>query len=132
LVFPLIGLGANVLRFLPFLKQTGEHVDYELYKNTGDWNIRRMFADIPNTGFHSYLYCLKQLYGFNRKNRLGEIAVPVLIVHGTKDSLVPYENSVEVAKKIKNSKFVTIEGANHILILNNFEETARAIEKFLI
>lgn len=130
-VFPLIALGAYVIKFFPFLKLTGEHVDYELYKNTGDWNIRRMFADIPNTGFHTYLYCLKQLYGFNRENRLGEIATPVLILHGTKDTVVPHKNSAEVAKKIKNSKFVTMEGAGHILVLNNFEETARAIGDFL-
>jgi len=131
LVSPLISLGAGIMGVFSFLKQTGGHIDYELYKNTGDWNIRRMFADIPNTGFHTYLYCLKQLYGFNRENRLGEIAVPTLIVHGAKDTVVPHKNSAEMAKKIKNSKFVTIEGTNHILVLNNFEETARAIGDFL-
>ncbi len=44
---------------------------------------------------------------------------PILIVHGTNDSLVPYEQSVRMIKKLKavakkNPELITFEGAGHM------------------
>ncbi len=131
ILFPFVGWCTGILGLFPFLKRVGGHLDYARYKNTGDWNVRRIFADVSNTGLHAYFYCLKQLYGFNRENRLEEIHVPTLIIHGTKDSMVPYQHSVEATKKIAGAKLIILQNANHILILNNFPEVAQAIGDFI-
>jgi pimeloyl-ACP methyl ester carboxylesterase len=51
-------------------------------------------------------------------------------VHGKKDSIFPVENSILMAEKIKNSKLVLLEKADHIVVLNNFIEVSDAIEEF--
>ena len=71
---------------LPLRLKVGNHVDYSHYKNTGDWNIRRMFADIKNTGLRPYIYAVEQSFHFDHSAFLPEINVPVLIIHGKKDT----------------------------------------------
>ena len=47
-----------------------------------------------------------------------KIVCPVLIVHGTKDPLVPYNNAEYLRKKLEHNpsiKLVSIEGANHFI-----------------
>jgi pimeloyl-ACP methyl ester carboxylesterase len=131
ITFPIIVLVSYIARIFPVFKHKGRHIDYDRYRNTGDWNLRRMFADIPNTGLHVYLYCLRQLYGFDYRNRLKDIGVPVLIIHGKRDTLVPYQHSIDFAKEIQGSRLVILDEANHILILNNFEEVAKSITDFV-
>lgn len=52
-------------------------------------------------------------------SRAAEIKVPVLLVHGTVDVQVPYDQSVDMDKALKaagkNHRFVTLEGGDHQL-----------------
>jgi pimeloyl-ACP methyl ester carboxylesterase/DNA-binding SARP family transcriptional activator len=48
--------------------------------------------------------------------RLGEVSVPTLIMHLRDDSVVPYRQGRELAKGIPNARFVTLEGANHLVL----------------
>lgn len=132
ILFPFIGWFIGILGLFPFQKKVGKHLDYARYKNTGDWNFKRIFADVSNTGLRVYLYSLKHLYGFNRESRLGEIRVPALIIHGAKDSMVPYQHSVVATQKISGGKLIVLPEANHILVLNNFPEVSKAIADFLL
>lgn len=116
---------------LPFLPRPGRHIDYSKYKDTGDWNIRRMFADIGNTGLRPYLYGTLQLYENDFEAILKKIKIPTLIIHGEKDTIIPAGGSKIISEKIKNSKLVFLPGANHILVLNNFSEVSVEISKFL-
>ena len=117
--------------FLPRRSDTGTHVDYTQYKNTGDWNIRRMFADIKNTGLRPFIYAIEQSFRFDCSTYLPDIDIPVLIIHGKKDTIFPVQNAISMAEKIKNSRLILLENANHILVLNNFEDVREAIEHFL-
>jgi len=60
-----------------------------------------------------------------------EIAAPTLVAHGDADRIVPYENGLELARRIPVSKFVPFEGAGHLLFLESPEDFNRAVEKFL-
>jgi pimeloyl-ACP methyl ester carboxylesterase len=42
-----------------------------------------------------------------------EIKIPVLIVHGTEDQVIPIQNSRELEKLFDNCKLVEIQGADH-------------------
>ena len=121
----------KVFSLIPFFSRIGSHVDYSQYKNTGDWNIRRMFADINNTGLRVFMYCLKQLYQYNPESFLDTIDVPVLIMHGKIDTIFPVKNSLITAERIKSSKLIILNDTDHIMVLNNFPEVSQAIENFI-
>lgn len=116
---------------LPFSGKPGSHIDYSKYKNTGDWNIPRMIADIGNTSIRVYLYCTKQSYEFDREDMLHQIAIPVLMIHGKNDTVFPQKISALMAKKIKNSTFMLLDNTDHIVVLNNVAEISQAIEGFV-
>jgi pimeloyl-ACP methyl ester carboxylesterase len=42
------------------------------------------------------------------------IAKPTLIVHGTEDRVVPYQNGELLARTIRGSKLVTLKGCGHL------------------
>lgn len=64
-------------------------------------------------------------------NRLKEIKVPVLIVHGTKDTLVPQEASQEAHVRIHGSRLYWVDGAGHWPQRDNPKEFNRAVVRFL-
>jgi pimeloyl-ACP methyl ester carboxylesterase len=49
------------------------------------------------------------------KGRLGEIAVPFLVVHGTADPLFPHPHGAALAAAVPGARLVTIEGGGHEL-----------------
>ena len=64
--------------------------------------------------------------------RLAAIKVPVTIVHGTKDNLVPFANVAFMKKHLTGAKAMdvtVIEGQNHFLPWNSREQVTAAIAK---
>jgi 3-oxoadipate enol-lactonase len=109
----------------------GGHTDYSKYPNSGDWNIPRMIADTRNTGMKAYLHCTRQSCDFDRLDLLDRIAVPVLVIHGKKDTIFPVNNSIEMVKRIKGAKLVLLDNAQHAAQQVVMGEAARAIVEFL-
>jgi pimeloyl-ACP methyl ester carboxylesterase/DNA-binding SARP family transcriptional activator len=50
------------------------------------------------------------------KHRLADVSVNTLIMHVKDDAVVPYRLGRELAKGIPNARFVTLEGANHLVL----------------
>ncbi|MBU8772629.1 alpha/beta fold hydrolase [Cytobacillus oceanisediminis] len=46
-------------------------------------------------------------------DRMDEISVPVLIIHGTEDPALPYEHGLALKKAIPYSELVTLDGTGH-------------------
>lgn len=122
---------AGLFSFFPFHPKKGIHIDYSKYPNTGDWSPRRLKADITNTGIRIYLYCLKQLLKSYRKSSWEGLKMPILIVHGKKDTISPVENAIAISSLIDGSKLILLDNANHIIVINNFDEVSEAIDKFV-
>jgi glycosyltransferase involved in cell wall biosynthesis/pimeloyl-ACP methyl ester carboxylesterase len=127
---PLLKL-ARIFDLLPFSADAKRHIDYNKYINTGDWNLRRSLVDIRETGLRAYFYSTSQSYKFNREKFLSEIKIPVLLMHGKKDTIFPVNNSLIMEKKIKNSELILLNNADHIIVLNNFTEVSEAIDNFV-
>jgi pimeloyl-ACP methyl ester carboxylesterase len=51
----------------------------------------------------------------DRTERLRELRVPTVVIHGTEDPLVPFRGGVATARAIPNSEFVAIPGMGHDL-----------------
>src|SRR5918911_4306302 len=47
------------------------------------------------------------------RERLGEVSVPTLVVHGTEDPMYPYGNAVALAKEIPGAQLLALEWVGH-------------------
>ena len=66
----------------------------------------------------------------NFTSRLGEIHVPTLILHGTRDRLAPYQLAEAMREGIKGSQLVTF-GGGHLFFLLRAKQFITAIVAFL-
>ena len=60
-----------------------------------------------------------------------KITAPTLIIHGTDDSVVPYQYAVQASQTIPNAELVTVEGGEHRIDERFAITAAPAIQKFL-
>lgn len=69
--------------------------------------------------------------GFAVLDRLGEIRVPTLVLHGTEDRTVPYASGVQLSERIPGARLVTFEGAGHGYVTDSTEASNQAVLDFL-
>lgn len=62
-----------------------------------------------------------------REEMLGKLEVPVLVIHGTEDPLIPIIGGELTAKAVPGAEFIAIEGMGHEL----FSPSARIIEDMI-
>ncbi|MDB5266361.1 MAG: hypothetical protein JWN89_176 [Parcubacteria group bacterium] len=117
--------------FLAHIDRRGGHIDYKAHPQKGDWDIRAGIQDIRNTGLRVYLYSLEQSLGGDYTSFLKEIKIPILLIHGRKDGYFPLKNSILMNRAIPHSQIKIIEGADHIIVKNNFLEVAAFIKDFV-
>lgn len=84
----------------------------------------------PQTG-ESYGRQLQAILGHDVTQRLGEIHVPTLVVHGDYDPLVPVGNGKYLAEHIPNARLIIYPNTGHITIVERAEEYNRDVLTFL-
>jgi pimeloyl-ACP methyl ester carboxylesterase len=90
--------------------------------------IKRMLrVPISNEAFMRQLNAITE---FDTYERLAQIKVPTLILHGKRDILIPPENGSILAKAIPNAKLVYFENSAHELI-EEMEKVISVILDFL-
>lgn len=62
---------------------------------------------------------------------LEQISTPTLLIHGTRDSAVPYEVARISAATIDGAELVTIEGGTHFIVGTHRDILAQRLEAFL-
>ena len=128
---PILTVITGIVSFLPFNPKPCGHVDYRKHIGSTDWDVKRIFADIKNTGLHAQFYGLRQSFSPEQEYALEKINTPTLVIHGEKDTMVPLKNPTMMSEKIKNSKFVCIPNANHNTVHNHVKEMSEAMENFI-
>jgi pimeloyl-ACP methyl ester carboxylesterase len=78
-----------------------------------------------------YLAQLQVAFSFNTADKLGEIQNETLVITGDKDTVVPMQNSVNLAEKLPNAKLKIIENGSHMFFVENADEFNRAVKEFL-
>jgi len=68
---------------------------------------------------------------FDVSGRLDGIQVPILILHGTDDRVVPIENGELLAEGLPNAEFHRLEGAPHLLFIERADEVNEHLTEFL-
>jgi pimeloyl-ACP methyl ester carboxylesterase len=61
------------------------------------------------------------------RHRLGDLAAPTLVVHGTADPLFPIEHGIALADEIPAAQLLRLEGAGHGLEAADHATVARAV-----
>jgi len=92
-----------------------------------DLEVRRRNFPTPM----GYTGQLAGIFGWTSFDRLKEIRVPTLIVHGESDQLVPPENARILQHQIRGSRLVMLPRASHIFTSDQPELAHRAILEFL-
>jgi pimeloyl-ACP methyl ester carboxylesterase len=65
----------------------------------------------------------------SRKERLGQVKIPTLVIHGTVDPLVRPEGGKDTAASISGAKLLMIEGMGHALPIPMWPQIIDAIDK---
>ena len=93
---------------------------------------KKRLADLDRTGqlFMNDTFCIgHQLIGemevIRPDRELEYVNQPVTIVHGDRDSMVPYKVTAEVCRQMRNVEFVTLSGADHGYMQYGDEEGQR-------
>ena len=61
--------------------------------------------------------------------KVGRLAVPLLVIHGTADPLFPYPHGAALAEAVPGATLVTIEGGGHELHENDWDQMLDAIAR---
>lgn len=64
-------------------------------------------------------------------DKLDKVKCPTLLIWGTADAAVPYEDAVELEKSIKDAGLVTYEGATHYAYLERLQQTINVLKSFI-
>jgi pimeloyl-ACP methyl ester carboxylesterase len=67
------------------------------------------------------------LGGDEGDRRIADLQVPLLVIHGTADPLLPYPHGVALADEVPGATLVTIEGGGHELHENDWDQILDAI-----
>ncbi|MBI4448205.1 alpha/beta fold hydrolase [Candidatus Woesearchaeota archaeon] len=71
------------------------------------------FIEIGKSKFKIGKKLVSEIKRLHPWKELQKISIPILFIHGDKDAVVPYEDSVKYSKLLKNSRLETISGAGH-------------------
>ncbi len=78
-----------------------------------------------------YLAQLQAAFTLDTEAKLGAIESETLVITGDQDSVVPSENSINLADKIRGAKLEIIENGSHLFFIENADEFNRAVQEFL-
>ncbi len=61
--------------------------------------------------------------------RLGEIVVPTLVIHGTLDEMLPVQNGYMIAERIPDARLEIFEGVGHLFFWEEPKRSARLVRE---
>ncbi len=59
------------------------------------------------------------------------VRVPVLVIHGTADTIVPFHHATHIAAAIPGAELITIEDGEHSCLFTHIEQICAAVSGFL-
>lgn len=92
--------------------------------------IGRLLHAVQDADDESYALCCEALGGYDVRDRLGQIAAPVLAVWGAHDAVTPESSAREIAEGVQRGRAVGIPDASHLTPADDAEATARILIDF--
>lgn len=72
---------------------------------------------------------MQAIAGHDTSPRLGDIAVPTLVVHGTEDQMLPASNGEAIARAIPGARLELLEGVGHMFWVEQPERSAELVRE---
>lgn len=117
----------DFLSLFPMFRETGRRMDFSSFHLTRDLDLKRMVPEIRSMSMRIYLFYLHHMNAFRDYDWWSQIDVPSTIIHGTNDSFSPFSSAVELSGLMPRARLLALEGANHVVIINNKEEIVSRI-----
>jgi 3-oxoadipate enol-lactonase len=89
---------------------------------------RDCMAAVPEA---TYRATMRALMGFDLRHALKNIAVPTLVLSGSKDNNAPAPMMAKMASYIPSARYVEIDGAGHLVNLERAEALNAVLDQFL-
>ena len=89
---------------------------------------RDCMASVPQA---TYRATMRALLGFDQRNALKNIAVPTLVLSGSKDNNAPAPMMAKMASYIPGAKYVELEGVGHLANLERPAAFNASLDQFL-
>lgn len=95
--------------------------------------VKRVVTTVTEYPTPPYAYACQgnAVMTFESYDRLPQIKAPTLVICGTKDRLIPSENSKILASRIPGAELAVIENAGHGFITDSTDESAGIVLQFL-
>lgn len=90
----------------------------------------RLLHALQDADDESYALCCEALAGFDVRDRLDEIAQPVLAVWGAYDGVTPEASALEVVDGVRNGRAVGLDNAAHLPPADDADATAAVLREF--
>ena len=74
---------------------------------------------------------LRAVFTHDVSERLHEVRIPTLVMHGTEDRLIPSTNSEQLASHITGARLILYPEAGHLFFIEKADEVNRDIRAFL-
>lgn len=68
---------------------------------------------------------------FDVSDRLDELAMPTLVMHGTGDVVVPPKNGELLAESLPDARYLTLKDAPHLFFIEEFQQVNEHLHLFL-
>jgi len=96
-----------------------------------EWDMIGEIARYRPISPAAYFRQLQACTGHDVWERLSQLHIPTLVVHGETDPLVPTENGRNLAKNIQGAKLILYPNTGHIPIIERAEDYNRDVLSFL-
>ncbi len=89
---------------------------------------RRMMARVnPQVVWGDFAACDR----FDVRERVGEITAPTLVITGSEDRMTPPKFGQWLAERIPGARWIPVEGAGHMVMLEKPDRVASAVQEWL-
>lgn len=94
--------------------------------------VRQFVTESAQIGYNYLQNGLSILQTTDLRQTISDIEVPVMVLHGENDEVIPVASACYLAERLQNSEFEIISEGSHALLHTETEHVTRIIRKFLI
>jgi pimeloyl-ACP methyl ester carboxylesterase len=105
--------------------------DFAATRPEGIDALARVAAENPQQTA-GYIGQVQAIMGHDVADRLADIRIPTLVLHGDQDRMVPIENGRRLAAHLSSARLVVYPGAGHMFFVEQAEAVNEALRDFFL